>query len=219
MFDRISVTVALASIVAVLAKFVELIKTHSTSKDEHAFLHSLIEFDNVPIFRSDSTMVAVLIFLMFMRGKMMHDDHQYFLDIEKGRYRDVKNRMANRFGLFFGYLSWLAWAPAIFYFPSWNIFGGCMVAAFMFSTIWSAIDLGIIPESSPRFNRKKQYGWIIFNILYIFLFAAIGFCPAYGGMLRLICAVTLLVVLLIDWLFSDPIASVIEAIPDADRNR
>jgi hypothetical protein len=213
MLDRISVTVALGSILAVLAKFVELIKTHSTTKDEHAFLHSLIEFDDVPIFRSDSTMVAVLIFLIFLRGKMMHDDHQYFVDIEKGRYHDA-NRVANRFGLFLGYLSWLAWGPAIFYFPNWNVFGGCMMAAIMLSTIWCAIDLGNIPKTSPRFQHKKQYGWIICNILYIVLFAAVGFCPAYGGMLRLICAIMLLIVLFIDWLFSAPIASIIEATPD-----
>ena len=77
MLDRISVTVALNTIIAVLAKM--------------AFLDSKVGFFAIDNFRwHDTTVLIVAIFMIFFRGKMMHDDHQYFTDIEKGRYKNAE---------------------------------------------------------------------------------------------------------------------------------
>src|ERR1017187_8197453 len=119
MLDRISVTVALNTIIAVLAKM--------------AFLDSKVGFFTIDNFRwHDTTVLIVAIFMIFFRGKMMHDDHQYFTDIEKGRYKNAEGADIwwNKIGLFLGYLSWIVWAPAIYFMGTdWIWFGSFMAAS------------------------------------------------------------------------------------------
>jgi hypothetical protein len=209
MFDRISVTITIGTLLAILGKLVQVVQNAPPKSDPNAFIHALYNLHNQKIFRADLALVLVLIFLFFFRGKMMHDDHQYFVDIEKGRYRGAPSSV-NHFGLLLGYLSWLAWGPALYYFPHWKIFSTCMIVSLSLSTIWAAIDQGQIPPDSPRFATKKQYGWIAFNVTYIGLFAVLGFLPAGNDLDRLFAAIILLCVLIVDWWFSAPIASNIE---------
>lgn len=116
MLDRLSVSVSLATILAVFAKLVSMFKFNEDFfKRDTAFPH-------------DTTVLIIATFLIFFRGKMMHDDHQYFTDIDSGLYRD-KNKWFNKFALFLGYNSWLLWAPAIYFLGSWPLFGMCMLAS------------------------------------------------------------------------------------------
>ena len=154
----------------------------------------------------DWTIVLVAAFLIFFRGKMMHDDHLYFADIDDGLYHGFRGRRIH-LGLMLGYVSWLLWAPAIYYLTEWRIFGLLMGASILLSTFWAALDE--VPKNSSRFSDKKHFVWIVSNAIYMVLFCMIAFADVKDGWSRFAGAVGLLFVLCVDWLYSKPLASLI----------
>lgn len=208
MFNSISVSISLTTIIAVLTKLAFLLHP-----DAGAAL-----FGNKDNVWHDTTVLIIAIFMIFFRGKMMHDDHQYFTDIEKGRYRKT-GKWVNKFGLFLGYVSWILWAPAIYFLGDWLKFGSFMIASILVSTIWAVIDSFEIPPGSPRPKNDKQHPWIVqhywilTNIGYITLFVLILCSSDKLKMLTLWSAIILLVILIVDWLVSKPIATIIEIEP------
>jgi hypothetical protein len=207
MLDRISVSVSLATILAVLGKLAFLFDSKNGS--------GLFANDNT--FWHDITIILVAVFMILFRAKMMHDDHQYFKDIEMGRYSGA-NQGLNKFAIFLGYVSWLLWGPAICFLDKWPVFGIFMATSMSVSLIWAAIDSEQIPPSSPRYKRKEgkpdswivQHSWVMFNFGYIIAFLFFTSNHEHE-MFKFWSAVGLLVIFIADWFISDPIAGIIEA--------
>jgi len=202
MFNSISVSISLTTIIAVLTKLAFLLHPESGAA----------LFGNKDNVWHDTTILIIAVFLIFFRGKMMHDDHQYFTDIEKGRYRNT-GKWVNKFGLFLGYISWILWAPAIYFLGDWSKFGAFMFFSLLISLFWALIDYENIPEDSPRHPDKKQHYWVLANIAYIAPILLFWVSNDADQMFRFGASIFLLIVLIIDWLVSKPIATIIEAEP------
>lgn len=198
MFDRISVSVSLSTILAVMARLVFLLKFKPGFFASNTF------------FPQDVTILIVAVFMIFFRGKMMHDDHQYFTDIERGRYSGT-NKWVNKFGLFLGYVSWLLWAPAIYFLGNWSVFGIFMFFSLLVSLLWALLDYENIPAESPRHTDQKQHIWVLANLAYIAPMLVFWFSDDTQQMFRFLASIFLVLVLIIDWLISKPIATIIEA--------
>lgn len=188
MLDRFSASVATATILAVLGKVALLY--HEDQEQ------GVDWFDN----SNDQTVQGYLllaVFLMFLRGKMMHDDATFFADLEtEGAFKDGKGpKFLIKVGLLLGYISWLLWAPAIYFLEDVPRFAGFLIGSLVLSTAWLLID--IVTRKQPEWRRVF---WILPNAAYIALLAL-----AYHGFLSF-AALGLLVVLLLDWLSTDPMS-------------
>lgn len=184
MLDRLNVSVSVATMVAVFAKLAILFEN-----ERRSWLDG--NFSPLALY-----CLVIALFLVFLRGKMMHDDSAFFADIESGKFKnDTKAKRLAKVGLILGYISWMLWAPAIYFLEHPKVLAAFMFVAFLLSTIWLGVDE--LTREKPDSNRAW---WIVFNVFYLIGFVAILF----GGNALLI-AFYLVLVLFIDWINSDPI--------------
>jgi len=147
--------------------------------------------------------LLLAVFLIFFRGKMMHDDATFFSDLAKqGTFKsDKSSKLLIKIGLLLGYVSWLLWAPAIYFLEGRNRFAGFLIASLTLSTFWLIID--ILTRSALEWRRAF---WVIPNAFYIgFLVLLVQ--PSWAS----VAAIGLLIVLIIDWLVSDPFSGHVSA--------
>ena len=138
------------------------------------------------------------IFLIFFRGKIMHDDATFYSDLSKeGIFKSGRlSRFLIKFGLLLGYISWLLWAPAIYFLDDHTVFSAFLITSLVLSTFWLIIDL--LTRTVPEWRRAF---WVIPNVFYIG-FLVLLLLPAWAPR----AAIALLAVLIFDWLISDPLS-------------
>jgi len=191
MLERFAVSIAASTILAVLAKLAVLY--YASQSIGHDWVdESLSQLELVYL--------LLAIFLVFLRGKMMHDDATFFADLAKKDASRVfkTDRVSTgllRLGLLLGYMSWLLWAPAIYFLDRLTRFTAFFVASLALSSAWLVID--ILTREKVEWRRAF---WIIPNLLY----AAFAFLLTTQEW-RAMAAFALLMVLLVDWLVSDPL--------------
>lgn len=187
MLERFSITISATTIIAVLGKVALLYRAdRDTGKDwfvgdidQNILCHILLG-----------------IFLIFFRGKMMHDDASFFIELAApGKFKsDRVSKGFIKFGLLLGYLSWLLWAPAIYFLEDRPRFASCLILSLILSTIWLLID--IWTRVKADINRAI---WIFPNLFYVTFLVVLQYPPwATAG------AAGLLLVVIIDWLVTDP---------------
>ncbi len=190
MYDRISVSVALATIITVMAKLgFEYTSTGSTWFTEDVDARALY-------------LLLAGLFAIFFRGKMMHDDNAFFGDLEKGEAFKTDSGAIRRIklGLVAGYFSWLCWGPAIFFLNAPKTFGKWMVLSLICSTIWLLLDISTRTDANiGTADGKKRPWWVAVNLVYM----AGHLCFIVSDESPALVAAFLLFVLVLDWLFMD----------------
>jgi hypothetical protein len=191
MLDRVSVSIALTTIIAVLGKAAFLYKdAHET------WFTTIVDGDVLYV-------VLITIFMVFFRGKMMHDDSAFFTDLERGeKFKGDNNAKARiKAGLLTGYMSWLCWGPAIYFLEIPRDVAWWLLMSLFFSSLWLLADIVTrkLPDSDPEAKRRPIFLFV--NLLY----AVPLVLMANKVILADIAAGILVVVLLWDWILSDPL--------------
>jgi hypothetical protein len=187
MLERFTITIATTTVLAVLGKVALLYRDA---------LQSGRDWFQGPVEQSLLAQLMLSLYLIFFRGKMMHDDATFCADLVKPEIfkRTGVWSLLIKFGFFLGYLSWLFWAPAIYFLDNPTRLSGFLITAIALSTIWLVID--VLTRRNLEWRRAF---WIIPNILYI------GFLVLYvNPHWASISAAGLLMILTIEWLISDP---------------
>lgn len=187
MLDRLSVSLAIATIVAVLAKITYLYEQSGRSW----FVHDV----------NQETLYYILIgiFLVFLRGKMMHDDSGYFQDIDAGKFEtDWGSIAVLKIGLLSGYLSWLLWAPGIYTLDEPEKSSVFFGTSLLISTAWLVSDI-----VTRKGLDKRRAWWVVLNLIYIAGFVVIF----WGGVPPSLPAAIMVFFLFVDWVTNDPFAS------------
>ena len=189
MLERFSVTIATATILGVLGKIALLY---------HVDMEAGKDWFIGPVDQTIISYLLLAVFLVFFRGKMMHDDATFFADLAKaGTFKGDKAwKFVIKVGLLFGYVSWLLWAPAIYFLENPVRFAGFLIASLVLSTFWLVID--ILTRTTLEWRRAF---WVIPNAFYIG-FLILLMQPSLASL----AAVALLVVLIFDWLVTDPLS-------------
>ena len=199
MFDKFSVSISVATILGVLGKLAFMYSNGSLSIVNDKLLSTI-------------TTLLLAIYLIFLRGKMMHDDSFYFIALEN-KTRKLKSRIA----LLLGYISWLFWAPAVFFLENLATVGICMTISFIFSSAWIEMD----------FDKKEiipTVTWLFLNMLYIAFFLTMGILSLLSKLqpwVAVIISALLLLLLIYDWVESDPIGKKTKLEPNSslkDKN-
>ncbi|TXI50937.1 MAG: hypothetical protein E6Q50_02980 [Lysobacter sp.] len=189
MLERFAVSIAASTILAILGKLGLLY--YSAQGAGRDWLDEAV-------LQSDLVVLLLALFLIFLRGKMMHDDAAFFGDLAKVGQpvfkRDKVSMRLIRLGLFLGYTSWLLWAPAIYFLERPRRFAAFFVASIVLSTIWLVIDI----VTRVKIDWRRAF-WVIPNICYALL-AALMLVEGWST----IAALGLIAVLVVDWLVSDP---------------
>lgn len=190
MLDRVSVSVTLATIIAVLAKLGLLYAAgHESWFDDKLDLE-------VAYFALIGT------FLVFFRGKMMHDDSIFFEELKSDKFRkDAHAKARAKSGLLAGYLSWFCWAPAIYFLDRPSAVGWWLLVAVALSTLWLVADIATRSDRDDP-ELRKRYVFVVANLAYAvpLVLLAVNKGPAA------IWAGVLVVILIIDWLKSDTLS-------------
>lgn len=189
MLERFSITVAAATILGVIGKIASLY---------HVDIEAGNDWFVGPVDQTVITYILLAVFLVFFRGKMMHDDATFFADLEKPDTFKSGNgwKYIIKVGLLLGYLSWLLWAPAIYFLDYPVRFSSFLIASLVLSTFCLVID--ILTRKALEWRRAF---WIIPNVLYIVCLVSL----TQSGWASL-SAAALLAVLIIDWLVTDPLS-------------
>lgn len=189
MLDRVSASVSLATIIAVLAKVGILYSAAHESWFRERIDQEVLYF------------ALIAVFLIFFRGKMMHDDSAFFKDLEAGdKFKDDPHAKARiKSGLMAGYLAWLCWVPAIYFLERPSALGWWLLVSLGFLTAWLLVDIVTrkVPNTDPEAKKRP---WFLFaNIFYAIPLILLGIqaIPAAAS------AAILVLILLLDWLFSD----------------
>jgi len=103
-------------------------------------------------------------------------------------------KILTRLGLLFGYIAWLLWAPAIYFFENRTRLFGFLAASLVLLIFWTVIDM----VTRTKLDWKRAV-WIPVNIVFIGLLGLL-MVPSWASR----GAVILLVVSAIDWLVADP---------------
>lgn len=190
MLERFSISISAATILAVLGKLALLY---------HADRVVGRDWFVGPIKQTIVCHLLLGIFLIFFRGKMMHDDAAFFGDLAKQDAFKASTswKLLIKFGLLLGYVSWLLWAPAIYFLEDRHRFASFLIASLLFSTFWLVID--ILTRQTLEWRRAF---WVIPNVFYI-VFLVLLMYPPWAS----VAAIALLIVLVIDWLVSDPFSA------------
>lgn len=196
MLERFAVSVATTTILAVLGKLAFLYHDAHDGNGVHVDWFSM---PAVPQGVVGTCLVGV--FLMFFRGKMMHDDATFFADLARpAAFRnDRRGRAAIKILLPLSYLSWLLWAPAIYFLDTPERFSWCLIASLVLSTACLALDL-----TARKVREWRRVVWGVPNVLYIVGLLVFAYTnkpnwAAWG----------LVVVLLIDWIITDPFSGLV----------
>ncbi|HKE95746.1 MAG TPA: hypothetical protein VKB34_15630 [Povalibacter sp.] len=190
MLERFAVSIAATTILAVLGKLALL---YHADKDHGQ------DWLTGPVEQVVLVHLLLAVFLLFFRGKMMHDDATFFADLAKKDqvFKTGKgDKMLVKLGLLLGYFSWLLWAPAIYFFEDRPRFACFLIASLFLSTIWLVIDI-----ATRKTLEWRRAFWIVPNLCYIGLLALLT-QPSWA----VVAAIFLLVVLIIDWMVSDPLS-------------
>ena len=190
MLDRVSVSVTLATIIAVIAKLGLLYSAdHETWFDE----------------RIDQRIVYFALigtFLIFFRGKMMHDDSVFFEELKSEKFKkDPHAKARTKSGLLLGYLSWFCWAPAIYFLDRPSALGWWLLISLALSTLWLIADIAT-RSSGDDPELKKRYIFVVANIAYAVPLVLLGITKGPP----VIWASVLVAILAIDWLKSDTLS-------------
>jgi hypothetical protein len=187
MLERFSISIAAATILATLGKLALLY---------HADVDAGKDWFVGPVEQPILCHLLLAVFLIFFRGKMMHDDGMFFCDLAKGGIfkSGTSWKLLIKIGLLLGYISWLLWAPAIYFLDDRYRFAGFLIASLSLSTFWLIID--ILTRTTLEWRRAF---WVIPNTFYIG-FLVLLMQPSWASL----ATVALLIVLVIDWLVSDP---------------
>jgi hypothetical protein len=189
MLGRFSISISVATIIGILGKLAFIYHNErEAGKDWFAG----------PVDQAVLCYLLLAVFLVFFRGKMMHDDATFFADIDKNDiFKSGRGwKLLIKLGLLCGYSSWLLWAPAIFFLEDLGRISGFLIASLLLSTIWLIID--ILTRITLEWRRAF---WVIPNIFYVG-FLALMAQPNWASL----SVIGLLVVLVIDWLVSDPLS-------------
>jgi len=187
MLERFSITISAATIAAVLGKLALLYSTDRTLNKD--WLSGDID-------QTVLCNVLLALFLIFFRGKMMHDDASFFVKLTTpGNFKeDQSAKFRIRIGLLIGYISWLLWAPAIFFLEDHRRFAWCLIISLLLSTVWLLIDLSTRQTEDPI-----RAIWVFPNLFYIVFLLLLQYTPWAVAM-----ATAMLLVLIIEWFLTDP---------------
>lgn len=189
LYQNISVSITLATVLSVLAKLALLY--HDGGQ--------LWFTDGVD---GDSFYVVLLgVFLIFFRGKMMHDDDEFYASIDRGDFsKEPKKQRILKAGLILGYISWLCWAPVIYFMEVPTTMSRWMLVSLGASTAWLITDI-LTREKNKGATREalKRWWWVVVNVAY----AAPFLCLALGLEWAPHMAAALVLLLILDWLFLD----------------
>jgi hypothetical protein len=190
MLDRVSVSVTLATIIAILAKLGLLYSSsHETWFDERLDLE-------VAYF------ALIGVFMVFFRGKMMHDDSVFFDELKSEKFRkDAHAKARIKSGLLLGYLSWFCWAPAIYFLDRPGVLGWWLLVSLALLTLWLVADIATRTNPDDP-ELKKRHFFVVMNIVYAvpLMLLAVKKGPAA------VWAGVLVVILAIDWIKSDTLS-------------
>lgn len=127
MLDRVNVSISLAIIFSILARLALLYG----QGDSHS-IYIPIDSD------SEVYLIFITLFLIFFKGKVMHDDSQFFEDLDNGHFNHPK---WTKFGVFIGYWSWFLWAPIIFMLDQPVMVANYLAGSLLLSSLWLVIDM------------------------------------------------------------------------------
>ena len=127
MLDRVNVSISLAIIFSILAHAAFLYGP----TDSH-YVHVPIDSDN------EIYIIFIVLFLIFFKGKMMHDDSQFYEDLDNGHFQYPK---WTKLGVFIGYWSWFMWAPIIFLLEQPDKVAYYLTGSLVLSSVWLIIDI------------------------------------------------------------------------------
>ena len=189
MLDRVSVSVALTTIIAVLAKLALLYREAAESW-----------FDK-PVDQQVVYLLLITIFLVFFRGKMMHDDSDFFRDLESGEAfkSDDHAKARIKTGLLTAYLSWLCWGPVVYFLERPVVLAYWLIISLGFSTLWLLADIATRELPKTDQEAKKRYWFLGANIVYAIPLIVI----AKQVVPSAIAAGALVLILFLDWIVSD----------------
>lgn len=193
MLDRVSVSIALTTIMAVLAKVGLLYREANES-----WFTDTVDQDVLYV-------VLIAAFLMFFRGKMMHDDSAFFRDLEGKRFKEDPHSKARiKSGLMVGYLSWLCWGPVIYFLDRPTPLAWWLLVSLGLSTAWLVVDILTRRAPDEDTEAKKRPWWVLANVVYAvpLLLMAHAVVPPVAA------AALLVVILTVDWLGSDALGGV-----------
>ena len=119
MLERFAISVATTTILAVLAKVALLFHDARNLKTGADWLSE-------PVQQSVLRILLIATFLVFFRGKMMHDDATFFADLAKpGTFRSTRTaRALLKILLPLSYVSWILSGPAIYFLGQTTTFVG-----------------------------------------------------------------------------------------------
>jgi hypothetical protein len=191
MLDRVSVSITLATILAVLAKLGLLYAANR----ETWFL------ERVDLEVAYFSLIGG--FLIFFRGKMMHDDSVFFEELRSDKFKkDAHAKARAKSGLLIGYLSWFCWAPAIYFLDRPSAVGWWLLISIALSTLWLIADIAT-RSSADDPELKKRHVFLVANVAYavplVLLGTRVGPPALWAGVLVFI--------LVVDWLKSDTLSA------------
>ncbi|MBK9149196.1 MAG: hypothetical protein IPM12_15430 [Flavobacteriales bacterium] len=189
LYQNISVSITLATVLSVLAKL---------AMQHHESGHTWFE---TGVSASSLYVILMGVFMIFFRGKMMHDDDEFFASVDRGDFKaSAKAKRTLKAGLILGYISWLCWAPAIYFLEDPYVMSWCMLAALVASTAWLITDiLSRKPAKDDTPEAMKRWWWVAVNLGY----AAPLVCMLLHLESAPYMAAVLLALLILDWLFLD----------------
>ncbi len=187
--ERFSISISAATIIGVLAKLAFLYNEDKQKGND---------WFTGPIDQKILTTLLLAIFLIIFRGKIMHDDVNFFADLgTQGVFKsDNTAKILIKLGLFCAYVSWLLWAPAIYFLADHDRVFYFLTASLAFSTIWLVLD--IVTREKVDWKRAL---WIVVNMGLVVALDALR-SPSFAS----VAAILLLTFSVFDWLISDPFA-------------
>jgi uncharacterized membrane protein SirB2 len=189
--DRVSVSVTLTTIIAILAKLGLLYSSSHEAWFDERFDLEVVYF------------VLVGAFLIFFRGKMMHDDSVFFEELKSSKFKkDAHAKARTKSGLLLGYLSWFCWAPAIYFLERPSAVGWWLVISLALSTLWLVADIATRTSGDDP-ELKKRYVFLVANVAYAIPLVLLGTKKGPPA----VWVGALLVILVIDWLKSDTLST------------
>jgi hypothetical protein len=193
MLERFAISVATTTILAVLAKVAVLFHDAKNPQTGGDWLSE-------PVQQTVLRILLIATFLVFFRGKMMHDDATFFADLAKpGTFRSNRTaRALLKVLLPLSYVSWILWGPAIYFMDEPRRLSDFMIASLVLSTICLVLDL--VARTAREWRR---FAWILPNVVYVAGFLLIR-DPAAHERLATWGTFLLLLCLVVDWLVTDP---------------
>ena len=189
LYQNISVSITMATVLSVLAKIAVL-----HHEDGQSWF---INGNN-----ADALFIILIgVFMIFFRGKMMHDDDAFFVAVDRGEFQSTPQaKRILKIGLILGYIAWLCWAPAIYFMEKPQVLSLWMLLAMSASTGWLITDIITRkPRKGGTHEAEKRWWWVALNVAY----AAPFICMLIDVEKAPHMSVVLVILLILDWIFLD----------------